>query len=143
MTADNHATNQPLLLDPHLAIRPDRRLIRANGRSERFLLVDLVAPTVALDPTRRRPPVNLGFVLDRSGSMGGQNKIGLARQAALEAVHRLEDPDRFSAVVCSAPLLDMVRYEQFGLGETWNDEYGTAGLPEELVWLLSYSPTTM
>jgi Serine proteases of the peptidase family S9A len=34
----------------------------------------------------------------------------------------------------------MVRYEQFGLGETWNDEYGTAGLPEELAWLLSYSP---
>ena len=31
--------------------------------------------------------------------MGGQNKLGLARQAALEAVHRLEDPDRFSAVV--------------------------------------------
>ncbi len=99
MTADNDAANKPRLLDPHLAIRPDRRLIRANGRSERFLLVDLVAPTVALDPTRRRPPVNLGFVLDRSGSMGGQNKIGLARQAALEAVHRLEDPDRFSAVV--------------------------------------------
>ena len=33
-------------------------------------------------------------------------------------------------MVCSAPLLDMVRYEQFGLGETWNDEYGTAADPE-------------
>ena len=31
--------------------------------------------------------------------MGGQNKLGLARQAVLEAVHRLEDPDRFSVVV--------------------------------------------
>src|SRR4029078_5312634 len=89
MTADSNATNQPRLLDPHLAIRPDRRLIRANGRSERFLLVDLAAPTVPRAPPRRRPPVNLGFVLDRSGSMGGQNKIGLARQAVLEAVHRL------------------------------------------------------
>jgi prolyl oligopeptidase len=43
-------------------------------------------------------------------------------------------------VVCSAPLLDMVRYEQFGLGETWNDEYGTASQPDELAWLLGYSP---
>jgi prolyl oligopeptidase len=49
-------------------------------------------------------------------------------------------PELFSAVVCSAPLLDMVRYEQFGLGETWSDEYGTAVDPEELGWLLSYSP---
>jgi prolyl oligopeptidase len=34
----------------------------------------------------------------------------------------------------------MVRYERFGLGRTWNDEYGTAADPEELGWLLSYSP---
>ena len=32
-------------------------------------------------PARRRPPVNLAFVLDRSGSMGGHNKLGLAKQA--------------------------------------------------------------
>jgi len=49
-------------------------------------------------------------------------------------------PDLFAAAACSAPLLDMVRYEKFGLGETWNDEYGTAADPEELAWLLSYSP---
>ena len=60
------------LVDPRLVVRPDRRLIRAGGRSERFLLIDLTAPTVAQDPARRRPPVNLAFVLDRSGSMGGQ-----------------------------------------------------------------------
>jgi prolyl oligopeptidase len=49
-------------------------------------------------------------------------------------------PELYAAVVCSAPLLDMVRYERFGLGETWNDEYGTAADPQELEWLLSYSP---
>jgi len=37
-------------------------------------------------------------------------------------------------------LLDMVRYERFGLGATWNTEYGTAADPEQLGWLLSYSP---
>jgi len=49
-------------------------------------------------------------------------------------------PDLAAAVVCSAPLLDMVRYERFGLGRTWNDEYGTAEDPVELGWLLGYSP---
>jgi prolyl oligopeptidase len=49
-------------------------------------------------------------------------------------------PDLSAAAVCSAPLLDMVRYERFGLGETWNDEYGTAADPQELGWLLAYSP---
>jgi prolyl oligopeptidase len=43
-------------------------------------------------------------------------------------------------VVCSAPLLDMVRYEHFGLGSTWAGEYGTAADPEQLGWLLAYSP---
>jgi prolyl oligopeptidase len=34
----------------------------------------------------------------------------------------------------------MVRYERFGLGATWNVEYGSADVPEELGWLLGYSP---
>jgi prolyl oligopeptidase len=51
-----------------------------------------------------------------------------------------QHPERYAAAVCSAPLLDMIRYERFGLGETWNDEYGTAADPAELTWLLGYSP---
>ncbi len=65
---------------------------------------------------------------------GGSNG-GLLVGAALT-----QAPLLFRAVHCSAPLLDMVRYELFGLGITWNDEYGTAADPEELGWLLSYSP---
>ncbi len=68
------------------------------------------------------------------GIYGGSNG-GLLVGAALT-----QRPERYAAVVCSAPLLDMVRYEQFGLGVTWNDEYGTAASPAELAWLLSYSP---
>ncbi|HEU4541287.1 MAG TPA: prolyl oligopeptidase family serine peptidase [Jiangellaceae bacterium] len=68
------------------------------------------------------------------GISGGSNG-GLLVGAALT-----QRPELFRAVVCSAPLLDMVRYETFGLGATWNDEYGTADDPEELRWLLSYSP---
>lgn len=84
---------------PRVGARADRQLIEAHARSERFLLIDLVAPSVPADRTNRRPPVNLGFVLDRSGSMGGQRKLGLARQATLEAIHRLDGSDRFAVVV--------------------------------------------
>jgi prolyl oligopeptidase len=68
------------------------------------------------------------------GISGGSNG-GLLVGAALT-----QRPDLYRAVVCSAPLLDMVRYERFGLGQTWNDEYGTAEDPVELGWLLGYSP---
>ena len=66
--------------------------------------------------------------------LGGSNG-GLLVGAAVT-----QRPQAYAAAVCSAPLLDMVRYEQFGLGRTWNDEYGTAADPDELRWLLSYSP---
>ncbi|HXW45715.1 MAG TPA: prolyl oligopeptidase family serine peptidase [Streptosporangiaceae bacterium] len=49
-------------------------------------------------------------------------------------------PDLCAAAVCSAPLLDMIRYELFGLGETWNDEYGTVADAEEFGWVRGYSP---
>jgi prolyl oligopeptidase len=65
---------------------------------------------------------------------GGSNG-GLLVGAALT-----QWPSDYAAVICSAPLLDMVRYERFGLGATWNVEYGTASDPVELGWLLSYSP---
>ncbi len=71
---------------------------------------------------------------DRLAISGGSNG-GLLVGAALT-----QRPDLYAAAVCSAPLLDMVRYERFGLGRTWNDEYGTAGDPAEFGWLIGYSP---
>ena len=68
------------------------------------------------------------------GISGGSNG-GLLVGAAL-----VQRPDLYAAAVCSAPLLDMVRFEQFGLGATWSVEYGSASDPEQLDWLLSYSP---
>ena len=49
-------------------------------------------------------------------------------------------PELYAAAACSAPLLDMARYERFGLGQTWNVEYGSANDPEQMGWLLAYSP---
>jgi Ca-activated chloride channel family protein len=76
-------------------VRSDRHLVRPTHRSNRFVLVEVTAPPARAE--RVRPPVNLAFVLDRSGSMGGE-KIRLAKQAIEEAVARLHDDDRFAIV---------------------------------------------
>jgi Mg-chelatase subunit ChlD len=75
--------------------RSDRRYIRSHDRSRRFVLVELTAPPATHE--RARPPVNLAFVVDRSGSMAGQ-KLELAKQAVREAIERLEPRDRFCVV---------------------------------------------
>ena len=68
------------------------------------------------------------------GISGGSNG-GLLVGAALT-----QAPGKYAAVACSAPLLDMVRYEKFGFGQLWSEEYGSADDPEELGWLFAYSP---
>lgn len=78
-----------------LTARTDRRYIRSAHRSERFVLVELEAPPAPAKPTR--DPVNLAFVLDRSGSMSGQ-KLELAKRAIETAVDRLLPTDRFAVV---------------------------------------------
>jgi prolyl oligopeptidase len=76
-----------------------------------------------------------GWTTPEQLAISGGSNGGLLVGAALT-----QRPELYAAVVCSAPLLDMVRYERFGLGQTWNVEYGTAADPEQLGWLLSYSP---
>lgn len=65
---------------------------------------------------------------------GGSNG-GLLVGAALT-----QQPEKYAAVVCMSPLLDMVRYELSGLGPSWTPEYGSARDPERLPTLLGYSP---
>jgi prolyl oligopeptidase len=76
-----------------------------------------------------------GWTTPAQLAISGGSNGGLLVGAALT-----QRPELFSAVVCSAPLLDMVRYEGSGLGQLWSDEYGSASVPEELEWLLGYSP---
>lgn len=45
-----------------------------------------------------RAPIDLAFALDRSGSMSGQNKLELVKQAVLTAVDQLQESDRVSLV---------------------------------------------
>jgi prolyl oligopeptidase len=76
-----------------------------------------------------------GWTTPEQLAISGGSNGGLLVGVALT-----QRPDLYAAVVCSAPLLDMVRYERFGLGQTWNVEFGTAADPEQLGWLLGYSP---
>ena len=80
-----------------VTVRQDRHYIRTGYRSNRFLLIEVRAPEAPRRPTGR-PPVNLAFVLDRSGSMSGP-KISTARDAVEEAINRLSQDDRFAVVV--------------------------------------------
>ncbi|MDR7301038.1 prolyl oligopeptidase family serine peptidase [Haloactinomyces albus] len=79
--------------------------------------------------------VTHGWTTPEQLAITGGSNGGLLVGAALT-----QRPDLYRAVVCSAPLLDMVRYENFLLGRLWSEEYGSADDPEELGWLLSYSP---
>jgi prolyl oligopeptidase len=76
-----------------------------------------------------------GWTTPEQLAISGGSNGGLLVGAALT-----QRPSLYAAVICSAPLLDMVRYERFGLGQTWNVEYGSASDAEQLGWLLSYSP---
>jgi prolyl oligopeptidase len=79
--------------------------------------------------------VDQGWTTPEQLSISGGSNGGLLVGAAIT-----QRPELFAAAVCSAPLLDMVRYELSGLGATWSSEYGTAHDPEQLGWLLGYSP---
>ena len=83
-------SNKPLI------VQQDRSLIRPRWHSKRFVVAQVTAPEA--ERTEGRAPVNLAFVLDRSGSMDGQ-KIRLAAQAVEEAIGRLKARDRFSVVI--------------------------------------------
>jgi prolyl oligopeptidase len=71
---------------------------------------------------------------DRLVIQGGSNG-GLLVGAAMT-----QHPDLFRVVLCSVPLLDMVRYHLFGSGKTWIEEYGSAENAADFHALLAYSP---
>jgi Ca-activated chloride channel homolog len=85
-------------------VHADRQLIRAGARSRRFLCAEIQAPEAP--PRKGRLPVNLAFVLDRSGSMDGA-KIAHAREAVLQGLRSLRPQDRF-AVVAYDDRVDLV-----------------------------------
>jgi prolyl oligopeptidase len=48
-------------------------------------------------------------------------------------------PERFGALFCTIPLIDMRRYTKLLAGASWIAEYGDPDKPEEWTWLQTYS----
>jgi prolyl oligopeptidase len=84
---------------------------------------------VAEELVRRR------FTRPESLAAMGASNGGLLVGAAIT-----QRPDLFRVALCGVPLLDMVRYERFGSGKTWVEEYGSADDPNDFAALYAYSP---
>jgi prolyl oligopeptidase len=79
--------------------------------------------------------VKSGFTrYSRMAIMGGSNG-GLLVGAAMT-----QRPDMFGAVVCTFPLLDMIRYQKFKVAKWWVPEYGSSDDPKQFEYLYKYSP---
>lgn len=76
-------------------VETDRRVLTVGN--PRTIIVKVTLDAEKPVEKNRRPPVNLAIVLDRSGSMQGE-KIAKAKEAAIEALGRLENSDVFSLV---------------------------------------------
>ena len=99
----------------------------AKRRKRQVAFDDFIDAAEWLIETGRTEPHKLAV-------FGGSNS-GLLVGAAMT-----QRPELFRAVVCMAPMLDMVRYHLFDNAHVWKDEFGTAEDPEDLTALLSYSP---
>jgi len=73
-----------------------RDAIASDSVTNLDVIVRITIPEIQTN--RQRPPLNLGLVIDRSGSMGG-DKIRYARQAAIYAVQQLAERDRISVTI--------------------------------------------
>lgn len=83
--------------EPKLEVVPLRPAVRSDLPTTIDVLLRITPPLP--ETTGTRPPLNLGFVLDRSGSMGEARKITFAREAAAFAVRELAPTDRVSVTI--------------------------------------------
>jgi prolyl oligopeptidase len=99
----------------------------AKGAQRQVAFNDFIAAAEWLVGTARTRP-------DQLAIFGGSNS-GLLVGAAM-----IQRPDLFGAVLCMAPLLDMVRYHLFDSARLWRDEYGSPEDSSQFPALLGYSP---
>ncbi len=84
------------MTSPSIELIPSRPVVTSDRETTLDMIVRIHPP--AQQQKINRPPLNLGLVLDRSGSMSG-NKIRFARKAACYAVEQLLPTDRVSVTI--------------------------------------------
>jgi prolyl oligopeptidase len=84
---------------------------------------------VADDLVKRKitTPTHLGTMGESNGGLLMGNMLTLY-------------PDRFGAIVCRVPLLDMQRYHKLLAGASWMEEFGDPDKPDEWAALKTFSP---
>ena len=95
--ANDHAETTGGKHAPRVEARWEKPLIAASG-GEATLLVRVIAAADDETEISRAAPLDVAFVLDRSGSMQG-GKLDLAKEGVDLAVARLRDADRAALVV--------------------------------------------
>ncbi len=79
--------------------------------------------------------IDQGYTKPQRLALRGGSNGGLLVGAVLT-----QRPDLFRAMVCEVPLLDMIRFDQFGSGKTWVPEYGSPENAAQFKALYAYSP---
>lgn len=98
-----------------------------RGRNKQTTFDDFIAAAGWL--------IQEGFTTPKQLALFGGSNGGL-----LVGVAATQSPSLFKAVLCIAPLLDMVRYEYFDHAAKWSNEYGTSAILDDFRVLLGYSP---
>lgn len=79
--------------------------------------------------------IDSGYTTPERLAIRGGSNGGLLVGAAL-----VQRPDLFGAVICTYPLLDMVRFHKFLVARWWVPEYGSADDPDQFEYIYRYSP---
>lgn len=79
--------------------------------------------------------VTQGYTRPEKLAVAGGSNGGLLTGAALT-----QAPELMEAAVVAVPLLDMVRYDEFGIAKLWRAEYGSSTNEEQFEYIRDYSP---
>ena len=85
--------NQNVLVEWKLA---NPYMLRQNGFGDAYLDLRVTGKTIH---GAERKPLNLVLVIDRSGSMGDENKLGQVKEAAVAIVNQMNTSDQLAIVV--------------------------------------------
>ena len=79
-----------------IELLPEKMAAKTDAATEMLVLIRVTPPAAGVG--KKRPQLNLGLVLDRSGSMAGE-KLEAVKRAAIFAVHQMQSSDRVSVSV--------------------------------------------
>ena len=105
-------------LEWHAAAMKTKRMTAYN---------DFVAVATNLIMTKITSPEHIGIWGGSEGSLA-------------MGVVMTQHPELFNTVICGRPVMDLLRYTEFGVGKNWIDEYGDPKDKKIMEYLKTYAP---